>query len=193
MKMMQWMGSLLLWLRVDCCRCSFWIFYIIPPSRGTCTAPFLWGLCSESFKAVNLYRKCSLSIFTHACKHLRAPFFYLWLNNISISAFFIYGRVWSNSCDRCEFLTPMERTGEKAGHPPPPPTLSLYDALPICEACLLPCQRRKSRKCWERKLYLAALLWLALAEKWNPDPRCSPRARTSFPVLQHPGLGNTVH
>lgn len=69
------------------------------------------------------------------------------------------------------------RNGRKNWPPLPEPTRCLS------EACLLLSQSRKSRKCWERNLYLAALPWLALAEKWNPDPLRSLRARTSFPVL----------
>lgn len=54
----------------------------------------------------------SFSIFTHACKHLRTPF-HLRLSKTSISAFYL----WCNSCDRCGFLTPIEKRENKLATP----------------------------------------------------------------------------
>lgn len=184
MKMMQWMGSLLLWLRVDCCRCSFWIFFFFVALYRWALGPApqcFSRLYSESFKAVNLYRKCFLSTFTHARTHLLFAASQYIHSGVLFMA--VFGVIYVTDVG---FWRPW-RNGRINWPPLPKSTWCLS------EACLLLSQSRKSRKCWERKLYLAALLWLALAEKWNPDPLCSLRARTSFPVLQHPGLGNTVH
>lgn len=164
----------------------FFFFYLVLLS--TLLNVFFFRLNSHSFKAVNSYRKCSLSIITHmhrrntnTCTHLL--FEALQCVHLSILFMTVLGVIHMTDVS---FLSPLRN--RRINWPP----LS-KSTWCLSEACLLPSQSRKSRKCWERKLYLAALLWLALAEKWNPDALCNPRARTSFPVLQHPGLGNTVH
>lgn len=86
-------GSVVSWLRVDCCRCSFWSCYITPLGRGTRTAVY-FRLYGESFKAVNIYRKHSLSLFT--CVQTPACTFSFSGLTINPSRHFIYERVCRN-------------------------------------------------------------------------------------------------
>lgn len=78
--------------------------------------------------------------------------------------------------------------GAQAGHP------CFKPAWCLNEARLLPGSRAgRAGSVESESCTLAVLLWLALAEKWNPDPLRSPsRARTFLPSApNHPGLGNT--
>lgn len=112
-------------------------------------------------------------MFTHACKHLHAPF-YSPPNNTSISASYLrlFFRVVCviHVTDATSFWCLLRNWRINW----PPLSKSTWC---LSEARLLPSQSGKSRKCWERKAVLGSSPLACTCRKMKPRPSLQPRSQ----------------